>query len=197
MSLGYKIEQAHEILALFALRKFILQTPMPSPSVVLDVWFLVWPVVYFPSLCVRTVKALARLGGRAGSPEPSLVTYVISTKISWAGSNVLYGPDCRLQFDVWITSVQHVWITGYKNGKLQLPSWREILEITDAIKEWIECCSLCNNDRCWKTKEFGLKKRTVILLKRWHQSSDVSILKFEEVDFCCSVFVFKSVYIVW
>ena len=52
----------------------------------LDVWFLIGPFVYFHTLCVRTAKALARLCGCAGSPESSLVAYVISTKISWAGS---------------------------------------------------------------------------------------------------------------
>ena len=36
--------------------------------------------------CVRTAKALVRLRGCAGSPEPSLVAYVISTIISCAGS---------------------------------------------------------------------------------------------------------------
>ena len=37
-------------------------------------------------LSVRTAKALARLCGCVGSPEPSLVAYAISTIISWAGS---------------------------------------------------------------------------------------------------------------
>ena len=53
----------------------------------LDVWFLVGPFVYFHTLCVRTAKALARLRGCAGSPEPSLVAFVVSTIISWAGFN--------------------------------------------------------------------------------------------------------------
>ena len=39
----------------------------------------------FHSSCVRTAKALTRLSGCAGSPEPSLVAYVISTIISWTG----------------------------------------------------------------------------------------------------------------
>ena len=81
-----KIEPAHEIMALIVLRKLILQTRMRSDPVVLDVWSLVGPFVYFHSLCVRTAKALARLRACAGSPEPSLVAYAISTKISWAGS---------------------------------------------------------------------------------------------------------------
>ena len=80
------IEPAHEIMARFVLRKLILQTRMRSHPVGLDVWFLVGPFVYFHTSCVRTAKALARLRGCAGSPEPSLVAYVISTKISWAGS---------------------------------------------------------------------------------------------------------------
>ena len=45
---------------------------------------------YFHTSCVRTAKALAMLRGCAGSPEPSLVAYVISTKISRAVSNVVY-----------------------------------------------------------------------------------------------------------
>ena len=81
-----QFELAHEIMALFVLRKLILQTRMRSHPVGLDVWFLVGPFVYFHTSCVRTAKALARLRGCAGSHEPSLVAYVISTIISWAGS---------------------------------------------------------------------------------------------------------------
>ena len=80
-------EPAREIMALFILHKLILQMRMRSYPVGLNVWFLVWPFVYFHTSCVRTAKALARLHGCAGSPEPSLVAYVISTIISWAGSN--------------------------------------------------------------------------------------------------------------
>ena len=88
MQYDTEIEPAHEILALFVLRKFILQTCMRSHPVRLDVWFLVWLVVYFHTSCVLTAKALARLRESAGSLEPSLITYVISPIISWAGSNV-------------------------------------------------------------------------------------------------------------
>ena len=45
--------------------------------------------VYFHHWSVRTAKALARMRECADSPEPSLVTYVISTIISWAGSNIV------------------------------------------------------------------------------------------------------------
>ena len=75
-------------MVLFILRKLILQTRMCCHPVGLDVWFLVWSIVDFHTSCVRTAKAQARLRGWAGSPEPSLVAYVmISTIISWAGSN--------------------------------------------------------------------------------------------------------------
>ena len=63
-------EPTHEILALFVLHEFILQIRMRSHPVRLDV---------FHSSCVQTAKALASLRGCAGSPEPSLVAYVIST----------------------------------------------------------------------------------------------------------------------
>ena len=74
------------LLIYLSLPKLVLQMCMPSHPVGLDVWFLVRPFVYFHALCVRTAKALARLRGCAGSPEPSLVAHVISTIISWAGS---------------------------------------------------------------------------------------------------------------
>ena len=67
-------EPAHEIMILFILRKFILQTCMRSHPVVLDVWFLDGPFVYFQISCVRTTKALA---------------FVISTIMSWAGSLIV------------------------------------------------------------------------------------------------------------
>ena len=62
-------EPSHEIMVLFVLRKLILQTCMCSHPVGLDVWFLVELCIYFNTLS-----------------EPSLVAYVISTIISWAGS---------------------------------------------------------------------------------------------------------------
>ena len=52
----------------------------------LDALFSAGPFVYFHTSCVRTAKALERLRGFAGSPEPSQVAYLISTIISWAGS---------------------------------------------------------------------------------------------------------------
>ena len=57
----------------------------------LDVWFLVGPFVYFHTSYVHTAKTMVRLCRCAGSPEPSLVAYVISTLIAWAGSN---GKQC-------------------------------------------------------------------------------------------------------
>ena len=71
-------EPSNEIMVLFVFRKLILQTRIRCQTVGLD--------VCFHTLCVRTAKALARLRACAGSPEPSLVAYVISTIISWAGS---------------------------------------------------------------------------------------------------------------
>ena len=84
------IEPSHENMALFVLRKLIIQTHMRTHPVGLDVSFLVGPFVYSHTLCVRTAKALVRLCGCVCSPEPSLVIYVISTIISWAGSILLF-----------------------------------------------------------------------------------------------------------
>ena len=73
-------------MALFVLRKLILQMRMHSHPVGLDVWFLVGLFLYFHTSCVQTAKALVRLRGCTVLSEPSLITYVISTIISWAGS---------------------------------------------------------------------------------------------------------------
>ena len=75
-------------MALFVLRKLILQTRMRSHPVTLNVWCFFGPFVYFHTSFVRTTKALVRLRGCAGWPEPSLNAYVISTIMSWAGSNI-------------------------------------------------------------------------------------------------------------
>ena len=79
---------SHEIMVLF-IRKLFLLTPMHSHPVGLDVWFLVRPFIYFHTSCVRPAKAMAKLHKCAGSSEPSMVTYVISTIISWAGSSYI------------------------------------------------------------------------------------------------------------
>ena len=88
-----RIEPSHEIMILFVHRTLILQTRMSSHPVGIDAWFFVGPFVYFHTSCVRTAKALARLRRCAGSPEPSLIAYVISTIISWAGSVYIF--RCR------------------------------------------------------------------------------------------------------
>ena len=72
-------------MVLSVLRKLILQTRMRSHPVGLDVLFF----VYFHTSCVRTVKALVRLRAMRwlAWAIAGTVAYVISIKISWAGSN--------------------------------------------------------------------------------------------------------------
>ena len=88
-ALTSRSEPSHEIMALFVLRKLMLQTCMHSHQVGLISDFWSDPFVCFHNSCVRKAKALARLRGYAGLPEPSLVAYVVSTIISWAGSFLL------------------------------------------------------------------------------------------------------------
>ena len=86
---------------------------MRSHPVGLDVWCLVKPFVYFHTACLRTAKALARLRGCTGSPEHSLVAYVISTIITCAGSyNISYMYSQP--------SLQYNWsITDYNMGPVK------------------------------------------------------------------------------
>ena len=50
-------EPCYEIMVLFVLRKLILQTCMRSHPVGLDVWFLVWLLIYFHTSCVQTANS--------------------------------------------------------------------------------------------------------------------------------------------
>ena len=76
-------EPAHEIMVLFVFHKRILQTPMHSHPGGLDVYFWSDP----SSTSILHMCEQQRLWRDcAGSPETSLVAYVISTIISWAGS---------------------------------------------------------------------------------------------------------------
>ena len=79
-------EPAHEIIALFALCKLILQTHMRSHPVGLDVWCLIGPFVYFHTSCVWTAKALVRLrmrrltwafAGRLSDKHHNLMSWLI------------------------------------------------------------------------------------------------------------------------
>ena len=51
-----------------------------------EIWPFVWGFFYFLMLHEWTTKALARLLGCAGSPESTLVAYMINTLFTWAGS---------------------------------------------------------------------------------------------------------------
>ena len=83
-------EPCHEIMVLFIFCKLILQMHMGSHPVGLDIRFLVGHFICFHTSCVRTAMVLARRYEYAGLPEPSLVACVLSTIISWAGSNKIH-----------------------------------------------------------------------------------------------------------
>ena len=54
-------------------------------------------LIYFHTISRRAAKALARLDGYTVSPEPSLKTCAIGTRISSAGTNTVF----VLRFDFW------------------------------------------------------------------------------------------------
>ena len=98
VQLDFLNEPSHEIVVLFVLRKLILQSCMRSHPVRQGIWFS----------CVRTATALAIPRGWAGSPEPSLVAYVISTIIPWDGSNGFS------LLKIWYRSKHFIFIYLYK-----------------------------------------------------------------------------------
>ena len=114
----------HEILALFVLCKFILQIRMRSHPVGLDVWFLVWPLVYF-QMCV---KALYH----------NLMSWLISSPVQSTRRAIVVTPVVRICVRVPITLQQsfiykffkssyldshssgsiHIWTIGTSEGRL-------------------------------------------------------------------------------
>ena len=85
---------SHEIMVLFILRKLILQTCMRSHPVgarclIFGCTFRLLP--YFMCANSEGSGETVSTGVRRVSTEPSLVAYVISTIISWAGSNGVGG----------------------------------------------------------------------------------------------------------
>ena len=79
----YEPRQANLCLRAFRHDKFQLR--MPSHSEGPGIWFSVWRFLLIHCLYERAAKVLARLRGCAGSPEPSLLAYAISTKFAWRG----------------------------------------------------------------------------------------------------------------
>ena len=112
-------------MVLFVLRKLILQTVMRNHPMGLDVGFLIGPFVYFHVLCVRTAKALVRLRGCAGSPEPSLIAYEISTIISWTGS---FHDRLKSNDSVQLQSQSKVWLCHWNTiiSILVKFNWQEL-----------------------------------------------------------------------
>ena len=135
-------------MALFVLHKLNLQKRMRSHAVGLDVWFLVEPFAYFHTSCVRTAKALARLHGCTGSPEPSVVACMISTIISWAGSFVRAKWMLILLEVQWVITEGHIrmisspwWIMkwGAARKKCLLYSWGDGFTGHWFIQVLLEC----------------------------------------------------------
>ena len=58
---------------------------MPSHSEGPGIWLSVWRFLMTHCMYERAANVLARLRGCAGSPEPSLLTWAISTKFAWRG----------------------------------------------------------------------------------------------------------------
>ena len=79
------IEPREANLCLRAFRHDKFQLRMPSHSEGPGIWLSVWMLLLTHCLYERAAKVLARLRGCAGSPEPSLLAYAISTKFAWRG----------------------------------------------------------------------------------------------------------------
>ena len=65
----------------------------------LHVYYLVGSFIYVHSFCMQAIKALVRLCICAGSSEPSLVAYAISTQVLLAYFQKKFSKDLFLATD--------------------------------------------------------------------------------------------------
>ena len=84
---NYTNEPTHEVMALFVLRKLILQTCRRSHPVGLDVWYLVRPFVYFHTFMCANGEGSGETARMCSLAWAFAFAYAISTMISWTGSN--------------------------------------------------------------------------------------------------------------
>ena len=85
---------------------------MPSHSERPGIWLSVWRFLLIHCLYERAAKVLARLRGRAGSPEPSLLAYAISTKFAWRGPVYL---------NMWATTMKILFLFCQQRDQLFTP----------------------------------------------------------------------------
>ena len=82
-------------------------------------------------LCVRTAKALTRQRGRAGSPEPSLVAYVINAIIPWAAQFVI------LNWSMWLWKTMFLLqVLKHRNGDTNINQKKQFSKLKNAPEQW-------------------------------------------------------------
>ena len=137
-------------MALFVLRKLILQTRMRSHPVGLDVWFLVGPFVYFHTSFVRTAKALARaFACRLCNKYHNLIGWLIlwvtrqkrvTTQYLSGSMQQLYPPiiHCNQLYPHVLEQYQLLFVTSYKIlGPQPTCSWLWWAERQLRPEKWI------------------------------------------------------------
>ena len=91
---------------------------MPSHSEGPEIWLSVWRFLLTHCLYEWAPKVLARLRGCAGSPEPSLLAWAISTKFAWRGPHLIdynkltFGDDIIGENELLI---YYMWATTWQN----------------------------------------------------------------------------------
>ena len=126
----------------FVLRKLILQTRMRSHPVGLDVWFLVRPFVYFHTLCVRIVKALAWLricaafAGCLCDKYHNLMSWLIYviTKITASQNHLIIWKHTEIMYN----TIKIISFGTDRSGQIAQTQIRLTL-----IRVYIVCCSFC------------------------------------------------------
>ena len=96
---------------------------MYSHPMRLDVWFLVGPSVYFPTLCVWTANAVIRLRGCAGFPEPSLV--------AWAFA----GRQCNKYHNLMSWLIWRIWLHFLRPKKKMPCFWKPYLDVSKRFRK--------------------------------------------------------------
>ena len=118
---------------------------MPShsegPGIWLSVWFLLTQCLY-----ERAAEVLARLRACAGSPEPSLLAYAISTKFAWRGPIDAAMVVTDLSISFLLVYVDYGCILEFLWYSLLRP--HAVKQLYKCLCHWLtsglkECCRFC------------------------------------------------------
>ena len=130
---------------------------MPSHSAGPGIWLSVWRFLSTHCLYEQAAEVLARMRGCAGSPEPSLLAYAISTKFAWRCPNILF--YCSRYINMNVAKYHCLFMLSYNYfHKISVPLTSCQLTIKLALNNWAQA----GNITYWWCQRVTLIARVIV-----------------------------------